>query len=307
MDPQNTNPGNVSPQETAPQTEMSTPQSIAPSVSEATPQQAVTEGKKGKSWIIILIIILSLLLALGGAIWWTGSKIGGAFSKFADEFTGGSSSGDSSASSSGSGSETITPTKDNPIIAANNKMRNELGSFDYVATITSNAMDMNIDTTMNCTFDGKNKLEYCNTEMFMGLEQETYFDWANGYEYIKTVSPYVFTQTDESWTKTKISQGTSGALDISNGTSFNNLKSEAVDGGTKYTGKIGGFTAAAEGATTVSSADMDFEIIVNNDGYIDIITMSLEGTNMSQDIVIKYSNFGTAASLSIPEEALNAG
>lgn len=275
-----------------------------------TPQPIAPEGtkeKKGKSWIIILIIILLLLLALFGAIWWTGSKIGGAVDKFTEEFTseGGSESGSSEGDAN---SGTVTPIENNPITAADEKMRSELGSFDYTANITSSAMGMDVDTTMNCTFDGPNKIEYCKTELFMGMTQEIYYDWNSGYEYTKTVSPYSFAPVEEGWTKTSVPQGKGMGINISNGTTFTDMKSEAVENGTKYTGKINGFTAATDDSSSMlSNTAMNYEIVINNDGYIDTMTMNLEGVeDMSQSVVVKYSNFGTAGPLTIPSEALNA-
>jgi len=295
-EPQSSNMQITTPQSSEAQT--TTPQN-------PTPQPQVVEGKKSHAWIIVLVIVLLLIAALIGAIIWTSSVFFKAAGKVSNSVL------DEIDKEIGTGGQSEKPSNtksdSNPIIDANNKMRNELQSFDYTATITSFAMDMALDTTMNCTFDGKNKIEYCKNEVAMGLTQEVYYDWGNGYEYTKSVSPYSFVQIDEGWTKTALPQGTTGAVNIADGTSFTDIASESVENGTKYTGTISGFEADGGSESNASIAsDMDYTIIVNNDGYIETMTMEMSAMNMRQSVEVEYSNFGTAQSLSIPEEALNA-
>ena len=295
-----TAPVQTEPMTTA-QPEATTPARPIPSTS------TVPEGKKGKSWIIILVIILLLLLALFGAIWWTSSKIGGAFSKFADEFADESSSESNSGSSSGSGSGTVMPVEDNPIIAANDKMRNELGSFHYLATMTSEAMGMTLGTNMECDYDGKNSLEHCMVYLPMDMTQEIYLDWANGYEYTKMNASLGIIETDDSWTKNRLSTSTNGVIDISNGNNFSIISTEETDKGTQYTGEIGGFTYMDTGnGSLTDKGEMGFVILVNKDGYIESIELTTHGDDIKQLINIEYKDFGAAPSISIPEEALKA-
>ena len=295
------------------QTAMQTPTASTVSSQPAT-QNTATKEKKSKSWIIVLVIILIILALLFGIAFWIYKKVtgtvGGLFAEFSsiikEEDNNGSEGGSGNSGNGTAGGKGTVQPADNPIIEANNKMRNELSNFSYTATITTTAMGMDLDTFMDCTYDSVNKIEHCETELPMGLYQESYYDYANGYEYSKMVSPYSFAQVDEGWTKTAITNGSSAAMDISNGTTFSDIQSEAVENGTKYTGKIGGFYIPDNETNEITNSPMSFEIIVNNDGYLDSMTTELSASNITQSVDIQYSDYDAAGTLSIPEEALNS-
>ena len=296
-------------QESAPQTTSAPQTSVVPPQTTTAPQSGVVEGKKSHAGIIILIVVLVVLLLLGGLAFVVIKTVTGTVKNIVNDVT--SSIVDdveNEIDNGGNSNNGNTTPADNPINAANDKMRNELGSFDYTAIITSNAMNMDIDTTMNCTVDGKNKIEYCKTELFMGMSQEIYFDYGNGVEYTKSVSPYSFAPVDEGWTKTTLPAGTTGGVNIANGTSFNDITSEKVDGGTVYKGTLSGFNDGTVNVNngSLNSVNMNYEIFINDDGYIKTINMSTESDSISQTVKVEYSNFGTAQPLSIPAEALNS-
>ena len=295
------------------QTAMQTP-TTSTVVSQPAAQNTATKEKKSKSWIIVLVIILIILALLFGAVFWVYKKVtgavGGLFAEFSsrimEEDDNGSESGNSNSGNGTAGGKGTVQPADNPIIEANNKMRNELSSYSYTATITTTAMGMDLDTFMDCIYDSVNKIEHCETELPMGMYQETYYDYANGYEYSKMVSPYSFAPADEDWMKTAITNGSSSAVDISNGTTFSDIQSVAVENGTKYTGKIGGFTIPDSQTYEITGSLMSFEAIVNNDGYLDSMTTELSTSNITQSVDIQYSDYDAAGTLSIPEEALNS-
>ena len=295
------------------QTAMQTP-TTSTVVSQPAAQNTATKEKKSKSWIIVLVIILIILALLFGAVFWVYKKVtgavGGLFAEFSsrimEEDHNGSESGNSNSGNGTAGGKGTVQPADNPIIEANNKMRNELSSYSYTATITTTAMGMDLDTFMDCIYDSVNKIEHCETELPMGMYQETYYDYANGYEYSKMVSPYSFAPADEDWMKTAITNGSSSAVDISNGTTFSDIQSVAVENGTKYTGKIGGFTIPDSQTYEITGSLMSFEAIVNNDGYLDSMTTELSTSNITQSVDIQYSDYDAAGTLSIPEEALNS-
>lgn len=310
-----TQPTNTTPaQESAPQTSAvssqttSAPQtSVVPPQTTTAPQSGVVEGKKSHAGIIVLIVVLVVLLLLGGLAFVVIKTVTGTVKNIVNDVTSSITDETEGGIDNGGNSNSGTTPADNPINAANDKMRNELGSFDYTATITSNAMNMDIDTVMNCTVDGKSKIEYCKTELFMGMSQEIYFDYGNGVEYMKSVSPYSFAPVDEGWTKISLPAGTTGGVDIANGTSFKDIASEKVDGGTVYKGTLSGFTDGTVNVNngSLSSVSMNYEIFINDDGYIKTINMTTESDSISQTVKVEYSNFGTARSLTIPAEALN--
>jgi hypothetical protein len=97
-------------------------------------------------------------------------------------------------------------------------------------------------------------------------------------------------------------------VNIANGTSFNDIASEKVDGGTVYKGTLSGFNDGTVNVNngSLSSVNMNYEIFINDDGYIKTINMATESDSISQTVKIEYSNFGTAQPLSIPAEALNS-
>ena len=295
------------------QTAMQTP-TTSTVVSQPAAQNTATKEKKSKSWIIVLVIILIILALLFGAVFGVYKKVtgavGGLFAEFSsrimEEDDNGSESGNSNSGNGTAGGKGTVQPADNPIIEANNKMRNELSSYSYTATITTTAMGMDLDTFMDCIYDSVNKIEHCETELPMGMYQETYYDYANGYEYSKMVSPYSFAPADEDWMKTAITNGSSSAVDISNGTTFSDIQSVAVENGTKYTGKIGGFTIPDSQTYEITGSLMSFEAIVNNDGYLDSMTTELSTSNITQSVDIQYSDYDAAGTLSIPEEALNS-
>lgn len=295
------------------QTAMQTP-TTSTVASQPAAQNTATKEKKSKSWIIVLVIILIILALLFGAVFWVYKKVtgavGGLFAEFSsrimEEDDNGSESGNSNSGNGTAGGKGTVQPADNPIIEANNKMRNELSSYSYTATITTTAMGMDLDTFMDCIYDSVNKIEHCETELPMGMYQETYYDYANGYEYSKMVSPYSFAPADEDWMKTAITNGSSSAVDISNGTTFSDIQSVAVENGTKYTGKIGGFTIPDSQTYEITGSLMSFEAIVNNDGYLDSMTTELSTSNITQSVDIQYSDYDAAGTLSIPEEALNS-
>ena len=295
------------------QTAMQTPTSSTVASQPAT-QNTATKEKKSKSWIIVLVIILIILALLFGAVFWVYKKVtgavGGLFAEFSsrimEEDDNGSESGNSNSGNGTAGGKGTVQPADNPIIEANNKMRNELSSYSYTATITTTAMGMDLDTFMDCIYDSVNKIEHCETELPIGMYQETYYDYANGYEYARMVSPYSFAPVDEGWTKTAITNGSSAAMDISNGTTFSDIQSVAVENGTKYTGKISGFTIPDSQTYEITGSLMSFEAIVNNDGYLDSMTTELSTSNITQSVDMQYSDYDAAGTLSIPEEALNS-
>lgn len=289
------------------QTESTIP-TVPAETTQTTPIAPVApKEKKGKSWIIILIIILVLLLALFGAIWWTSSKIEGVVDTFFYDVLGITRLEDikkkEETTKENSNTKENSLAEDDSIIAANNKMLDELGSFDYEVTYTSETMGMSIDMTMNCTYDGKNSLEYCKMDMPLGMEQEYYYDMINRLEYDK------ITHSGEStngWSKIATDGSTRGQADMSNA-DFTITNKEETENGTLYTGEIKSFTMLDEEADELSEDDsMNFEILINKYGYIDSMTMSVDKGDIREYVKVKYSNFGTAQSLSIPAEALNA-
>lgn len=273
-----------------------------------TPQPQVVEGKKSHAWIIVLVIVLLLVAALIGAIIWTSS----VFFKAAGEVS--NSVLDEINKEIGTGDQNEKPSNtksdSNPIIDANNKMRDELGSFDYDAVITDNAMGVSIETTMSCTFDGKNKLEYCAEKVGDILSQEVYYDYGNEFQYTKSVSSIGYGESNAYWMKTAMPKGSAAGIDIANSSSFSNYTSEKLDGGTMYSGTFEGFDgigdAVINNGESENATEMSYKVFINNDGYIETIDMvGGEGQDMSQSLKISYKNFGTARSLSIPAEALN--
>lgn len=295
------------------QTAMQTPTSSTVA-SQPVTENTVTKEKKSKTWIIVLVIILIILALLFGIAFWIYKKVtgavGGLFAEFSsrimeEDDDGSENSNANSGNGTAGGKGTVQPA-DNPIIEANNKMRSELSSYSYTATITTTAMGMDLDTFMDCIYDSVNKIEHCETELPMGMYQETYYDYANGYEYARMVSPYSFAPVDEGWTKTAITNGSSAAMDISNGTTFSDIQSVAVENGTKYTGKISGFTILDSQTYEITGSLMSFEAIVNNDGYLDSMTTELSTSNITQSVDMQYSDYDAAGTLSIPEDALNS-
>jgi type II secretory pathway pseudopilin PulG len=327
MNPQEANSQNPAPQNPAPQPEsqpmpnpevaapqtVSNPQVVPP---QATPQQTPVAGKKSHAGIIIVIVLLIVLAVIGGLIFFAYKTFTNAVKSVADntfdsvveDIEKQIDDAKNNKNSNDPSQNTVAPDN-NPIIAANNKMRNELGNFDYDAVITENAMGVSIESTMSCTFDGKNKLEYCEEKVGDILSQEVYYDYGNEFQYTKFASSFGYGESSEYWTKTAMPKGTAAGIDITNSASFSNYTSEELDGGTMYSGTFEGFDSLGDAEININgesgtTGKMNYKVFINNDGYIETIDITSDDQSMAQSLKITYKNFGTARSLSIPAEAL---
>ena len=283
----------------------SAPATEAPSAQptiQSTPKPTVPEGKAGKSGLVILLIVIIILLLLGGA----GYGIYRLFSSKAGDWFSGPSSNSSSQQNGGNGASNTTTPINNEITAANKKMREELPNFNYDATITMETDYMDLDTTMNCTYDGVNKLEYCHTEALV-VEQEQYWDWANGVMYSKAGSFIsIGDETGSGWTKTSTATSACASTWTEAADHITIDSSTVKDGGTLYKGKINSKNLGGTGSDTsaVVSEDIAIDVFVNTDGYIETMDLKTELAGTKTTIHVDYYDYGTAGSLSIPAEAL---
>ena len=203
----------------------------------------------------------------------------------------------------GCGKKEETKNGDSPLAKVKSQMMDKLQNYSYDVTMTTETGIMDIETTMNCTDDLKNKLTHCVTETF-GIEQEMYYDYNRKVSYAKTSSAYGY--GDQDWTKSELTNDSNTWLDLSD--YIFDLKSESRNGGTYYTGVIDGKKLAASMSQTDSSANYDsivgnninIEIFVNSSNYIETLNFDMEMMGMKETVKVIFKDYNSAGSISLP-------
>ena len=179
-----------------------------------------------------------------------------------------------------------------------------LKNYSYDVKMIAKTGYMDIETTMNCKEDRESKITYCSSST-MGVDTESYLDYANGYEYSK-VSSMFYSDSDE-WTKVKISQTTSNSwIDMSS--YLSNVNEERVNGGVVYKGKIDGSKISDALASTESdysgmvSGDINIEMFVNSNNYIESINFTMYVMGMEEVVEVRFKDFNETGTISLPAE-----
>jgi len=173
-----------------------------------------------------------------------------------------------------------------------------LSNYDYDAVITVESF-MNIETKMSCKDDRVNKITHC-TSSSMGIETEEYLDYGNQMDY-----SYVMGE----WTKTKVNVTENNNSYVSLGEYLTDYKETSKDGGKLITGKVSGEKLAkamsqngSEDYSGLISGDIDMEIFVNSDGYMEKINFTMEVMGMKEKVEVTFKNFNKAGTVELPAE-----
>ena len=200
--------------------------------------------------------------------------------------------------------------KENEVSKVKSKMVNELDNFAISATITMQTGFIDITVDTNCIKDNKNQIEYCKTSTLGVIEMEQYLDYKNKKEVTKTTSLFGGDENNGKWVTQKYDAASSigdSWLDIND--YLNGLEVTEQNGGKLYKGKIStdkinnAIAKSDKGnkiSTKGSSKDIPIEIFINSNGYIETIKTEFEFSGMKELIEIKYSNYNTAGSLTMP-------
>ena len=200
--------------------------------------------------------------------------------------------------------------KENDVSRAQNNMLNNLDNFAISATITTQTGYLDININVNCIKDNKNQIEYCKTSTLGLIEMEQYVDYKNKKEITKTTSLLSGDENNGKWVTQKFSESssiTNSWLNLND--TLSGLEVTEQNGGKLYKGKIStseinkAISKSDTGSkisTKGSNKDIPIEIFINSNGYIEKLNTEFEFSGIKEIIELKYSNFNTAGSLTMP-------
>ena len=201
--------------------------------------------------------------------------------------------------------------KDSPLYKAKENMVKNLDNYSMDANIAL----VNIDgakVNLECKEDRKNEITYCRTNA-VGVGTEEYTDNKNKVSYSKVYDTYGVTSNNE-WTKTKLPSSEVDDQWLGLNDYIFELEEEKLDSGTKYSGiinlkKIFGLLEKFELPIDFASfmdKDVDITVIVNNDNYIERMSMSFEVLGVKMVIDLNYYDYNKVGDIVIPDEVLKA-
>lgn len=200
--------------------------------------------------------------------------------------------------------------KESEVSKIKDNMLNNLDNFAISATITTQTGIVDVSVDVNCIKDNKNQIEYCKTSTLGIIEMEQYLDYKNKKEVSKTTSLFGGDENNGKWVTQKYNTSSSISDSWLNINDYlSNLEVTEQNGGKLYKGKISTeklnnaiskSDAGSKINTKGSNKDVPIEIFINSNGYIETINTEFEFAGMKEIIEIKYSNYNTAGSLSMP-------
>lgn len=203
------------------------------------------------------------------------------------------------------------PKKDDSLLISKKNMLEKLKTFSYNSNVNFDIYGLNMNIDLNCNEDRVNKLGYCSaTSNIVNIEE--YLDYKNKVSYSKLdlISSY---KDSDSWTKSE-EKNMEEARMLKIIDSIRIQKKEKKDNGVLYTGIMNG-KSLSQIITTASKATnkkinitrlfkkkIPVEVFVNNDNYIEYLKANISVLGIKINIDVKYSNFNTAPSISLPGE-----
>ena len=204
----------------------------------------------------------------------------------------------------GCGSSSVNT--DSKLYKIKNNMLSEVDNYSYDVVMTSETGFIDVDTTMSCKNDNKNKVVYCYSSTF-GVETEEYIDFNSKYDYSKVTTLYGGAESNGKWTKKKL-----GNVDDNSYLSLSDyvydLTESQVDGGILYKGVIDSkklVSAQNDSSININDVigdDIEIEIFVNSSNYIESMKYSMEVMGINQRVSINFNNFNTTGDVSIPSD-----
>ena len=200
--------------------------------------------------------------------------------------------------------------KDSAIYKAKENMVENVDNYNMDINISVITDFGNVDVEMECKEDRKNEITYCKSNT-LGVGTEDYTDNKNKYSYTKVYDDYGMTTSE--WSKVKLQDVKTDQWLGLNDYIFN-LTEETIDNGTKYKGTIElkkllglleKFDLPIE-ALEILNKDIDVEVIVDTDNYIDYMKFNFVLMGIEMEVEIDYKDYNSAGDIVIPEEVLNA-
>ena len=204
--------------------------------------------------------------------------------------------------------DTITDTE---VSRTKNSMNDKLNNYSIDVTITSQTPVADVDITMHCIEDNKNKIEYCKMSTLGIIETEQYIDYNNNKSYIKSNSLLKDDDNKDKWVidEFKDKKYSNPWIDLND--YLRDIKVENSNGGKLYKGTIGvkKLTSAiskTDKASNIKIPSLDnkaipIEVFINKDGYIEYANTSFKFVGIKEVINIKYSNYNSNKDLVLPK------
>ena len=203
------------------------------------------------------------------------------------------------------------PKKDDSLLISKNHMLKELKTFSYDSKVNINVYGLNLDVDVNCKEDRVNKLGYCSaTSNVINIEE--YMDYKNKVTYSKSdlISNY---RDNSSWSKNE-EKNIEEAPMLKIVDKIKIQKKEKKDNGILYTGIIDGkslgqvirtaskTTNKRIGIGRIFKKKVPVEVFVNSNNNIEYLKSNISVLGIKINLDIKYSNYNTSSSLSLPGE-----